>query len=89
MPKKRTYTSYTVIVTRYASDEMRERFEQSTPRISDYTDLVSEVVYLGSSEARARSAFFQACRRTQKDVLVMNVTCWQDSQVLIRVKPGS
>lgn len=87
MAKKRTYTSFTVVTTRYADEAMRERFEQGTQQAADYTGLVSEFVYLGSSEARARAAFFSACRRAQKDGLVMNITCWQDSKVLIRVTP--
>lgn len=88
MPRKeRSYTSYTVIITRYADHEMRERFEQGIQRISDYGELVSEPVYMGSSEARARSAYFQASRRAQKDALVMNVTVWQDNTVLIRTRP--
>lgn len=85
--KKQTYTSYTVIITRYANEAMRERFEQREPQIADFAALVSEFVYMGSSEARARSAYFSAARRAQKDALVMNVTVWQDSQVLIRTKP--
>ncbi len=54
MPKKKqTYTSYTVIITRYANEAMRERFEQREPQIADFAALVSEFVYMGSSEARA------------------------------------
>lgn len=87
MPRKRTYTSFTVVITRYADEAMRARFAQGTQQAADYIGLLSEFVYLGSSEARARSAFFSACRRAQNDGLVMNITCWQDSRVLIRVTP--
>ncbi|MFL5624582.1 MAG: hypothetical protein ACJ788_03200 [Ktedonobacteraceae bacterium] len=87
MPRKRTYTSYTVIIMRYADEAMRERFEQGSQQAVDYTGLVSEFVYLGSSEARARAAYFQASRRAQKDALVMNITVWCNDKVLIRVTP--
>lgn len=87
MPQRKRYVSYTVIITRYSDHEMRERFARGSQQAADYTGLVSEFVYLGSSEARARSAYFSACRRAQKDALVMNITVWENSRVLIRVTP--
>jgi hypothetical protein len=85
--KEREYVDFQVVVNRYADDDMRERFEQSTPLVSDYANMQAEYIYSGGSEAKARAAFFAAAHRARHDVMVRNIVVWRNGEVYSRTKP--
>jgi hypothetical protein len=75
-----------VLITFYASEEVKARVERGDEYITGPDQLGLERVYFGRDERQAGLKFYQAVKKAFNMPLAFNVTVWRDNEVVVRVK---
>ncbi|MFL5656340.1 MAG: hypothetical protein ACJ8CB_19440 [Ktedonobacteraceae bacterium] len=74
MSKPRTTHIYTVMLTSYASQDIKMRVERGEEFIRDQAQLTSDVLSMGTSEARASAAFYRGVKKAMDNPLAIHIT---------------
>jgi hypothetical protein len=77
---------YTVHFTCYATQEIKDRVLRGELHISSPDQFSGELLYLGDSESKAKTKFYEASKKAMKDPLAYSVTVEKDHQTLIYFK---
>ena len=88
MPRKQQpLHSYSVYLTSYASAEIKDRVTSGQDYLQSADQLVTTVLYLGSSERQAAWQFYKAAQEAMANPLVISVKIRRDGQEYIRLVP--
>ncbi len=87
--RKKEAHYYSVYLTSYASEEAKNRIEDTSSKHFHVSteDFQSEEYYSGSSESTAMRAFFRASRDAMSKDLVISVRVVKDFKTVVEVKP--
>jgi hypothetical protein len=91
MPQRRKVldeeVSYSVYLTSYATQEIKDRVTSGQDYLSSADQLVTTALYLGSSERQAAWQFYRAAQEAMRNPLVISVKIRRDGKEYIRLTP--